>query len=84
LAGDGLGLGIEPLRPPARIIFGRLEIEIVDILAHLATEATSLVMLWAPNDKNPMPERPMGLDPQETFTERDETRNVQNSIESYK
>jgi hypothetical protein len=27
-----------------------------------------------------MPEHPMGLDPQETFTERDETCNVQNSI----
>jgi hypothetical protein len=36
-------------------------------LAHLAAEAASLVMLWAPNDENPMPERPMGLDPQETL-----------------
>jgi hypothetical protein len=32
-------------------------------LVHLAAEAASLVMLWAPDDENPTPERPMGLDP---------------------
>jgi hypothetical protein len=80
LAGEGFVPGIEPLRPPAMIVFGRLEVEVVDVLAHLAAEAASLVMLWMPDDENPTPERPMGLDPQETFTERDETRNVQNSV----
>jgi hypothetical protein len=45
-------------------------------LGHLAVEAASLVMLWAPNDENPALERPMGLDPQETLTECDEARDV--------
>jgi hypothetical protein len=49
-------------------------------LAHLAAEAASLVVQRAPDDKNSVPERPVGLDPQETFTKRDETRNVQNSV----
>jgi hypothetical protein len=80
LAGEEFVLGIEPLRPPAKIVFERLEIEVVDVLAHLAAEATSLVMLWVPDDENPTPECPTGLDPQETLTEHDETRNVQNSI----
>jgi hypothetical protein len=76
LASEEFVLDIEPLRPPARIVFGHLEIEVVDILAHLAAEAASLVMLWAPDDENPTPERPMGLDPQETLAECDETRDV--------
>jgi hypothetical protein len=79
LAVEGFVLGIEPLRPLAGIIFQRLEIEVVDVLAHLVAEAANLVVLRAPNDKNLTPERPMGLDPQETFTKRDETRDVQNS-----
>jgi hypothetical protein len=33
-----------------------------------------------PSGKDPTPKRPMGLDPQETFTEHDKTRNVQNRI----
>jgi hypothetical protein len=80
LAGGGFVLGIEPLCPPAGIVFWHLEIEVVDVLAHLAAEAASLIMLWTPDDKNSTPERPIGLDPQETFTKRDETRNVQNSV----
>jgi hypothetical protein len=30
----------------------------------------------APDDENPVPKRPVGFDPQEAFTKRDETRNV--------
>jgi hypothetical protein len=63
LAGEGFILGIEPLRPPARIVFYHLEIEVLDVLAHLAADAASLVVLRAPNDKNSTLERPMGLDP---------------------
>jgi hypothetical protein len=33
-----------------------------------------------PDDEDSGPKRPMGLDPQETLTERDETRNVQNRV----
>jgi hypothetical protein len=80
LAGEGFIPGIGPLRPPARIVFWHLEIKVVDVLAHLAAEAASLVMLWASDDENPMPERPIGLDPQEAFTKHDETRDVQNSV----
>jgi hypothetical protein len=45
-------------------------------LAHLVAEAAGLVVQRAPDDENSAPERPVGLDPQETFTKRDETRNV--------
>jgi hypothetical protein len=63
LAGEEFVLGIEPLLPPARIVFGRLEIEVVDVLAHLAAKSTSLIMLWMPDDKNSTPEHPMGAIP---------------------
>jgi hypothetical protein len=33
-----------------------------------------------PDGENPAPKRPMGLDPQEAFIERDKTHNVQNRI----
>jgi hypothetical protein len=80
LAGEEFVLGIKPLRPPARIVFGRLEVEVIDVLAHLAVEAASLVILWAPDDENHAPERPMGLDPQKTLAECDEARDVQNGV----
>jgi hypothetical protein len=80
LASEGFILGIEPLRPLAGIVFWHLEIEVLDILAHLAAEAASLVVLRASDDENSTPERPMGFDPQGTFTKRDETCNVQNSV----
>jgi hypothetical protein len=79
-ASEEFVLGIKPLRPLARIVFGHLEVEVIDILAHLAVEAASLVILWVPDDKNPTPERPMGLDPQETLAECDEARDVQNGV----
>jgi hypothetical protein len=34
----------------------------------------------APDDEDSAPERPVGFDPQETFTKRDEARNVQNCV----
>jgi hypothetical protein len=80
LASEEFVLGIKPLRPLASIFFGHLEVEVIDVLAHLAVEATSLVMLWAPDDENPTPECPMGLDPQETLAECDEARDVQNGV----
>jgi hypothetical protein len=76
LAGGGFVPGIKPLRPPAGIVLRHLEIEIFDILVHLAAEAVGLVVQTAPDDENSTPERPVGLDPQETLTKRDETRNV--------
>jgi hypothetical protein len=80
LAGGGLVPGIEPLRPPARIVFRRFEIEVLNTLAYLAAEAASLVVQRAPNGENLVLEPPVGLDPQETFTKRDKTCNVKNSI----
>jgi hypothetical protein len=80
LTSEEFVLGIEPFHPPAEVVFWRLEVEVVNVLAHLAAKAASLVVLRAPDDENLMPERPMGLDPQEAFTKRDETRNVQNSV----
>jgi hypothetical protein len=63
LSGKEFVLGVEPLRPLARVVFRHLEVEVIDVLAHLAVEAASLVMLWAPDDENSMPECLMGLDP---------------------
>jgi hypothetical protein len=34
-----------------------------------------------PDGENPAPKRPVGFDPQETFTKCDKTRNVQNRIQ---
>jgi hypothetical protein len=75
-AGEGFVLGIEPFCPPARIVFGHLEVEVRNIWAHLTAEAAGLVAKWVPDSENPTPKRPMGLDPQEAFIERDKTRNV--------
>jgi hypothetical protein len=46
------------------------------VRAHLAAEAAGLVAQWVPDGKNPAPKRPVGFDPQDTFTKRDKTRNV--------
>jgi hypothetical protein len=59
-----------------RVVFRRLKIEVWDIRAHLAAEATSLIAQGMPDDEDSVPKRPMGLDPQKTLTERDEARNV--------
>jgi hypothetical protein len=80
LTGEEFVLGIEPLRPPARIVLRCLEIEIFDVLAHLAAEAASLVVRGTPNGVNSTPERPVGLDVEEALTEHDETRNMENSV----
>jgi hypothetical protein len=45
-------------------------------LAHLVVKAVSLVMLWAPDDENPTPECPIGIDPQKTLAECDEACDV--------
>jgi hypothetical protein len=42
-ASGGLVLGIEPLCPPAGVVFGHLEIEVWHVWAHLAAEAAGLV-----------------------------------------
>jgi hypothetical protein len=72
----GLVLGIEPLCPLAGIVFGRLEEEVGDIRAHLTAEAAGLELQRAPNNENSVPQCPVGFNPQETFTKRDESRNV--------
>jgi hypothetical protein len=79
-ASVGLILGIKPFRPPTGVVFGRLEIEVWDIQAHLAAKATSLIAQGMPDGENPAPKHPVGLDPKKTLTERDKTRNVQNLI----
>jgi hypothetical protein len=79
-ASGRLVLGVELFCPPAGVVFGHLEIEIWHVRAHLAAEAAGLVAQWVPDDENPAPKRPMGFNPQETFTERDKTRNMQNRI----
>jgi hypothetical protein len=75
-----LFLGVEPFHPPSRVVFGHLEGEVRDIRAHLAAEAASLELQRAPDDKDSAPQRPVGLNPQEAFTERDEARNVKDCV----
>jgi hypothetical protein len=73
-------LGIVPLCPPPGIVFGHLEAEIFDVWAHLNAKTASLIWQRVPNNKNSVPQRPVGFDPQETFTERDKACNVKNGI----
>jgi hypothetical protein len=75
-AAGELVLGVEPFRPPARIVFGHLEVEVGNTRAHLTAKATSLELQRAPDDEDLVPKRPVGFDPQEAFTEHDEARNV--------
>jgi hypothetical protein len=80
LACEEFVLGIEPFRPPARVVLQCLEIEIFDVWMHLAAEAASLVVRRAPDGEDSMLECPVGLDSKEAFTKHDETRNVENSV----
>jgi hypothetical protein len=79
-ASGELILGIELFRPPAGVVFGRLEVEVWHVRAHLAAETAGLVAQWVPDGENPVPKHPVGFDPQETFTKRDKTSSVQNRI----
>jgi hypothetical protein len=79
-ASGGLIFGIKPFRPPTGIVFGRLEIEIWNVWAHLAAEAASLIAQRVPDGENPVPECPMGLDPQKALAKRNEARDMQNRI----
>jgi hypothetical protein len=76
----GFVLGVVPLCPPAGIVFGRLEVEVFDVRAHLAAETASLEWQRAPNNENSAPQRPMGFNPQEAFTEHDEACNVKDGV----
>jgi hypothetical protein len=80
LANRGFVPGIKPLGPPPRIVFRSLEVEVVDVLAHLVAETTSLVMQRAPDDEDSMPQCPVRLDPQEALAERDEARDMKNGV----
>jgi hypothetical protein len=76
----GFVLGVVPLRPPPRIVFGCLEVEVFDVWTHLNTETAGLIWQRVPNNENSAPQRPVGFNPQETFTECDEARNVMDGI----
>jgi hypothetical protein len=80
LAGGGFVLGVVSLCPPVGIVFGRLEVEVFDVRAHLNAETIGLEWQRAPNNKNLAPQRPVGFNPQETFTEHDEARDVKDGI----
>jgi hypothetical protein len=76
----GFVLGVIPLCPPPGIVFGRLEVEVLDVWAHLNAEAAGLVWQRVSNGENSTPQCPVGFDPQEAFTKHDETRNVKDGI----
>jgi hypothetical protein len=79
-ASGELVLGIEPFRPPAGVVLGRLEVEVGHVRTHLAADAAGLVLQWVPDDEDSAPERLVGLDPQEAFIQRDEACNVKNRV----
>jgi hypothetical protein len=80
LASRGLVPGVKSSRPPPRIVFWSLQVEVVDVLAHLAAETTSLVMQRAPDDKDSAPQRPVGLNPQEALTKHDKACDMKNGV----
>jgi hypothetical protein len=53
-----------------------LEGEVGDIRVHLTAKAAGLELQRAPNDEDSAPERPVGFNPQDAFTEHDEAHNV--------
>jgi hypothetical protein len=53
-----------------------LQIEVFDVGVHLASETTGLLVERASNNEDSPPERPVGFDPQEAFTQRDKARYV--------
>jgi hypothetical protein len=75
-----LVLGVVPLRPPPGIVFGRLEVQIFDVWAHLNAKAAGLIWKRVPNSKDSAPQRPVGFDPQEALTKHDKARNVKYGI----
>jgi hypothetical protein len=79
-ASGELVLGVEPFCPPAGVVLGRLEVEVGYVRTHLAPKAASLVLQWVPDDEDSALEHPVGLDPQEAFTQRDEAHNVKNRV----
>jgi hypothetical protein len=76
----GFVLGIVPLRPPPGIVFGCLEVEILNVWAHLDAETSGLIWQRVPNNEDSAPQCPVGFDPQEALTERDKARNVKDRI----
>jgi hypothetical protein len=58
-----------------------VKVEVLDVRAKLAVEAIGLVVERASDDENLSLERPVGFDPQKTFTERNKTHNVQDGVE---
>jgi hypothetical protein len=76
----GFVLGIVPLRPPPGIVFGRLEVEILDVWAHLDAKTAGLIWQRVPNNEDSAPQCPVGFDPQEALTERDKAHNVKDGI----
>jgi hypothetical protein len=53
-----------------------LKVEVFDVRAHLAAETASLEWKRTPDNKDLVPKRPMGFDPQKALTKCDETHNV--------
>jgi hypothetical protein len=76
LTDGGLVLGVKPSCPPAGIVLRCSQIEVLNVRAHLAAETSSLIVERAPDDEDSPPERPVGFDPQEAFTQRDKARYV--------
>jgi hypothetical protein len=72
LTGGRLVLGVKPPRSPARIVLKHPQLEVFNFGVHCAAETAGLIVERAPDDEDSPPERPMGFDPQETFTQHDE------------
>jgi hypothetical protein len=68
LASGRLVFGVKPPRSPVRIVLGRPQLEVFSFEVHLAARTAGSIVEGAFDDKDLPPERPMGFDPQETFT----------------
>jgi hypothetical protein len=80
LADGRLVLGVKPSCPPARIVLRHLQIEVFDVGAHLADKTAGLIVVRAPDDEDSPPERPVGFDPKEAFTQCDKARYVHDGV----
>jgi hypothetical protein len=76
LTDGGLVPGVEPSCSPAGIVLRHSQLDVLDVETHCAAETAGLIMERAPDDEDLPPERPVGFDPHEAFTQRDKARYV--------
>jgi hypothetical protein len=72
-----LVLNVEAFQPPTVVVFRCHQVEILHLRSHEVAKASRLIVGLALHAENPLPKRPMGIDPQEALAQRDEAHNLQ-------